>query len=114
MAETEARRPELLRQLGGDVTAEMSQRFIQGAVQRAQRRHEQDEPPAGPEQVVHRPQRGAVVLDVLQDVQADDGVEPLGDEPGAHGGEPQLGDGHVRPAREPVAQAAEVIRLRVR
>src|SRR5947199_5911620 len=30
MAEPEARRPELLRQLGGDVTAEMSQRLIQG------------------------------------------------------------------------------------
>src|SRR6266851_8366916 len=32
MAQAKARRPELLRQLGGDIPTEVSQRFVQGAV----------------------------------------------------------------------------------
>src|SRR2546422_835347 len=38
MAEVKARRPELVRQLGGDIPAAVSQRFVRGAVQRSQRR----------------------------------------------------------------------------
>src|SRR5207244_847400 len=108
MTEAEPSRLELLRQLSGDVPAEVSQRFVEGAVQRSQRRHQEDEPSAGLEQVVHRTQRRAVVLDVLQDVQADDGIEPLGAESGAHRGQPQLRDRHVRPPCEPLAQPVSV------
>src|SRR5438309_1240767 len=113
MTEAEPSRLELLRQLRGDVPAEVSQRFVEGAVQRSQRRHQEDEPSAGLEQVVHRTQRRAVVLDVLQDVQADDGIEPLGAESGAHRGQPQLRDRHVRPPCEPLAQPVKVVALGV-
>jgi hypothetical protein len=62
---------------------------------------------------VQRPQRRGVVVNVLQHVEADHGVEALGAEAGIDGGQPQLRDRDLRSGREPLAQAAEVVRLAV-
>ena len=56
----------------------MLQADVQAAVQRLDRGDQQYQPPAGDQQRTHVAQRAEVVLDVLQNIEADDRVHVVG------------------------------------
>ena len=98
------------------VPAVVPQRLVERAVERRERGDEEREVPAGGQDAGEVAQRPRVVLDVLEDVQADDRVDALGGEVAdvrVREREAERGDADVRAALELRLQLADVVRLDV-
>ena len=113
MPQGEPRRSELVRQLARRVAPMVAEGRVERPVDPGERRDEQQQPAARPEQRAHHGEGALVVPDVLEHVQADDGIEPLVGERPVHGRQVQPGDLDVGAAGVFLAQARQVVGLGV-
>jgi len=97
------------RQAGARIAPVMAQGPVHRTVQRGQRGDEQDEPTRGGQHAADRDQRSTVVLDVFEDIEADDGVEALSGQVAVLVRQVEALHRDVRMPRKPRPQPAQVL-----